>query len=42
MPLMLQKLAETPIPEPLKTMIINGYNFKRSGAVEVDSKCWLV
>ena len=29
------KIGEAPIPEPLKTMIINGYNFKRSGAVEV-------
>lgn len=29
------KIGEAPIPEPLKTMIINGYNFKRSGAVQV-------
>jgi hypothetical protein len=29
------KIGEAPIPEPLKTMIINGYNFKRSGGVEI-------
>jgi predicted AlkP superfamily pyrophosphatase or phosphodiesterase len=31
----LAKIGEAPIPEPLKTMIINGYNYKRSGPVEV-------
>jgi predicted AlkP superfamily pyrophosphatase or phosphodiesterase len=31
----LEKIGESPIPEPIKTMIINGYNFKRSGPVEV-------
>ncbi len=31
----LEEIGEAPIPEPLKTMIINGYNFKRSGAVQV-------
>ncbi|MBS1917145.1 MAG: alkaline phosphatase family protein [Bacteroidetes bacterium] len=29
------KIGEAAIPEPIKEMIINGYNFKRSGAVEV-------
>ncbi len=29
------KIGEVPIPEPLKTMITNGYNFKRSGAVQI-------
>ncbi len=29
------KIGETPVPEPLKTMIANGYNFKRSGAIEI-------
>jgi predicted AlkP superfamily pyrophosphatase or phosphodiesterase len=29
------KIGEAAIPEPIKTMIINGYNFKRSGPVEV-------
>jgi predicted AlkP superfamily pyrophosphatase or phosphodiesterase len=29
------RIGETSVPEPLKTMIINGYNFKRSGAVQV-------
>jgi hypothetical protein len=29
------KIGVAPIPEPIKTMIINGYNFKRSGPVEV-------
>ena len=29
------KIGEAPIPEPIKTMIINGYNSKRSGPVEV-------
>ena len=29
------KIGEAPIPEPLKQMIINGYHFKRSGAVQV-------
>lgn len=28
-------LSEAVIPEPLKTMITNGYNFKRSGQVQV-------
>ena len=28
-------IGEAPIPEPLKKMIINGYNFKRSGAVQI-------
>jgi len=31
----MEKIGEAPIPEPIKTMIINGYNFKRSGQVEV-------
>ncbi len=29
------KIGEAPVPEPIKKMIINGYNFKRSGAVQV-------
>ncbi len=29
------RIGEAPIPEPIKTMIINGYNFKRSGAVQL-------
>ena len=28
-------IGESPIPEPLKKMMINGYNFKRSGQVQV-------
>jgi arylsulfatase A-like enzyme len=29
------KIGEAPIPKPIKEMIINGYNFRRSGAVQV-------
>lgn len=29
------ELGKSPIPEPLKTMIGNGYNFKRSGGVQI-------
>jgi predicted AlkP superfamily pyrophosphatase or phosphodiesterase len=29
------KIGEAPVPEPIKTMIINGYNFRRSGAVQI-------
>lgn len=29
------KIGDAAIPEPIKTMIINGYNFKRSGPVQV-------
>ncbi|HVM87150.1 MAG TPA: alkaline phosphatase PafA [Puia sp.] len=28
-------IGEAPVPGPIKEMIINGYNFKRSGAVQV-------
>ncbi len=28
-------IGNAPVPEPIKTMIVNGYNFKRSGAVQV-------
>jgi predicted AlkP superfamily pyrophosphatase or phosphodiesterase len=28
-------VGKAPIPEPLKTMITNGYNFKRSGGVQI-------
>lgn len=28
-------IGNAPVPEPIKTMIANGYNFKRSGAVQV-------
>jgi predicted AlkP superfamily pyrophosphatase or phosphodiesterase len=31
----LDKIQEAPVPEPIKTMIINGYNFKRSGQIQV-------
>jgi predicted AlkP superfamily pyrophosphatase or phosphodiesterase len=31
----IEKVQEAPIPEQIKTMIINGYNFKRSGQVQV-------
>jgi len=31
----LSKIGDSPIPEPLKTMIINGYHSKRSGPIEV-------
>jgi predicted AlkP superfamily pyrophosphatase or phosphodiesterase len=31
----IEKIQDAPIPEPIKTMIINGYNFKRSGQVQV-------
>lgn len=29
------EIGKSPVPEPLKTMIANGYNFKRSGAVQI-------
>jgi predicted AlkP superfamily pyrophosphatase or phosphodiesterase len=29
------EIGKSPVPEPLKTMITNGYNFKRSGAVQI-------
>ena len=29
------ELGKSPIPEPIKTMIANGYNFKRSGGVQI-------
>src|SRR2546423_7171034 len=29
------RINETPIPQPLKTMLINGYNFKRSSPVRI-------
>jgi predicted AlkP superfamily pyrophosphatase or phosphodiesterase len=31
----MDRIGESAIPEPLRTMIINGYNFKRSGAVQI-------
>jgi len=31
----LDKVQEASIPEPIKTMIINGYNYKRSGQVQI-------
>ncbi|HTQ29213.1 MAG TPA: alkaline phosphatase PafA [Puia sp.] len=31
----LSRIGEAPVPDPLKKMIINGYNFKRSGPVQV-------
>jgi predicted AlkP superfamily pyrophosphatase or phosphodiesterase len=30
----MDEIGEAPIPEPLKKMAINGYNYKRSGAVQ--------
>ncbi len=29
------KIGEAPVPEPLKTMITNGYNFRRSGQIQI-------
>ncbi len=29
------RIAESTVPEPIRTMIINGYNFKRSGPVQM-------
>jgi len=29
----IERIGEAPIPEPIKTKIINGYNYKRTGAV---------
>ncbi|MEP6750658.1 MAG: alkaline phosphatase PafA [Bacteroidota bacterium] len=29
------ELGNSPVPEPIKSMIANGYNFKRSGAVQI-------
>jgi predicted AlkP superfamily pyrophosphatase or phosphodiesterase len=31
----LEKIQDAALPEPIRTMIINGYNFKRSGQVQV-------
>lgn len=31
----IDKIQDAPIPEPIRTMIINGYNFKRSGQVQI-------
>jgi predicted AlkP superfamily pyrophosphatase or phosphodiesterase len=31
----LAKIGVAPLPEPIKTMIVNGYNFKRSGPIEI-------
>ncbi|WP_443938273.1 alkaline phosphatase PafA [Pedobacter sp. MW01-1-1] len=31
----IEKVNSLPIPEPLKTMVVNGYNFKRSGQIQV-------
>ncbi len=31
----LEKIQDAPIPDAIKSMIINGYNFKRSGQVQV-------
>lgn len=28
-------IGNAPLPEPLKTMVVNGYNFKRSGGVQI-------
>ncbi len=29
------EIGKSPVPEPLRSMIINGYNFKRSGGVQI-------
>jgi len=31
----MDKIGIAPIPEPIRTMIINGYNYKRSGQIQV-------
>ena len=31
----MDRIGDSPIPEPIKQMIINGYNFKRSGQVQI-------
>ena len=31
----MEKIRDAAIPEPIRTMIINGYNFKRSGQIQV-------
>jgi predicted AlkP superfamily pyrophosphatase or phosphodiesterase len=31
----MEKIQDAAIPEPIRTMIINGYNFKRSGQIQV-------
>ena len=31
----MEKIRDAAIPEPIRTMIINGYNYKRSGQIEV-------
>jgi hypothetical protein len=31
----MDKIQDAAIPEPIRTMIINGYNFKRSGQIQV-------
>lgn len=33
----LKELAEAPIPEPIKTRVINGYNWQRSGDIQIIS-----
>lgn len=33
----LKELAEVPIPEPIKTRVINGYNWQRSGDIQIIS-----
>jgi len=29
------RIGQAPVPEPLKSMIVNGYNFRRSGSVQL-------
>ena len=29
------KIGDAPVPEPLKSMIVNGYNFRRSGPIQI-------
>ena len=31
----LDEIGNASIPEPIKTMIINGYNYKRSGPIQI-------
>lgn len=34
----MEKIGESPVPEPIKTRAINGYNWKRSGSIQMVTK----
>ena len=34
----MDKIGESPVPEPIKTRAINGYNWKRSGSIQMVTK----